>query len=443
MSSVQEISEGLRTFISTKFPKKKIIIVAHSLGGVIARHYIVESKKSGRDHQVIAAILYASPLAGAALANLAKGFSWRHAHLTQLSVKGDILTSLNNDWVSLRIFDDVPVLSVVAGGDAIVSRDSALPYIGDLNTKTVIGCGHIDVTKPVDASDLRFQILKEFLINSHGPADSTIVVASSESFNVGDILFDIYTAQEEPHYIERREDEVVRVIVKSSNIWVNGPAGVGKTAALRRMISRSGWIFHHQILDGLRGLTATQMMREICNSLHEKIGCDDVLPRDMSDIDLRRAFRRVFEVLAKNTTIALLIEEIPLESGEQYVQFIDHCYQLALLAESMNDSGRIIWLFSSIRDPLEELPRASAKLREKIQFVNFTAWNDQDLSKLVEMININLGALLTQEEARVVVTRAHGSPRFVKFFFRRTRNEVASQYTVEELLSSVNRDLLV
>ncbi|MCO8166194.1 hypothetical protein NJC40_00150 [Pseudomonas sp. 21LCFQ02] len=444
MASIQEISEGLRTFISTKYNDRKVIIVAHSLGGVIARHYILESKKCGRDHQVMAAVLYASPLAGAALANIAKGFSWRHAHLTQLTVRGDILTSLNSDWVALRLSEDVTVLSVIAGSDAIVSRESALPYIGDQNTRTLIECGHIDVTKPSDASDLRFQVLKEFL-NRFSPdiTSPERCKTPTKLLHAGDVLFDVYTEQVEPHYVHRREDEIIKSAANSSNIWINGPAGVGKTAALRRLASREGWVFHHQILDGLRGLDARHLMREICNSLYEKSGHDIILPREISDIDLRKAFRKVFDLLAKNTTLAVLIEEIPLEGGEEYVRFVEHCYQLALLCESMNDDGRVIWLFSSIRDPLKDVSNVSAKLREKIQFINFTVWNEQDLSTLVGMINHNLDMQLTPDQAKVVTKKAQGSPRFVKLFFRRTRNEVTSNHTIDELLSSVHRDLVV
>jgi hypothetical protein len=421
-----------------------VIIVAHSLGGVIARHYILESKKSERDHQVIAAALYASPLAGAALASIAKRISWRHAHLTQLTVRGDILTSLNSDWVALRLSEDVSVLSVVAGSDAIVSRESALPYIGDQNTKTLIGCGHIDVTKPCDASDLRFRVLKDFLNRFSpqiGPPEPNKTVG--KPLYVGDVLFDVYTEQAEPYYVHRREDEIIRSAANSSNIWINGPAGVGKTAALRRLASREKWVFHHQILDGLRGLDARQLMREICNSLYEKAGNDIILPREISDIDLRKAFRKVFDIIAKNTTLAVLVEEIPLDVGEEYMRFVEHCYQLALLCESMNENARIIWLFSSIRDPLGGLPNVSAKLREKIQFINFTVWNEQDLSALVRSINYNLGMQLTPEQTDAVILKADGSPRFVKYFFRRTRNEVASNYTIDELLSSVRRELVV
>lgn len=445
MASVQEISEGLRTFISTKYKDRKIVIAAHSLGGVIARHYIVESKKYGRDHQTVAAILYASPLGGAGLANMARNFSWKHAHLTQLSIKGDILTSLNSDWISLGIAEDVPVLSVVAGSDAIVSRDSALPYIGDQNSKTLIGCGHIDITKPCDANDLRFQVLKDFFIQWCSEPVQQLVARESTNkpFNVSDVLFDTYSDQAELHYVKRREDTILKAAANSSNVWINGPAGVGKTAALRRLVSREGWVFHHQILDGLRGLDARQLMREVCNSLHEKLGCEEVLPSDIPDIDIMKSFRKALEVLADNKTLALLIEEIPLKGGEEYVRFIEYCYQLALLSESMNDNCRIIWLFSSIRDPLAELPGASAKLLEKIQFINFTIWNNRDLQSLVEMINLNLDTRLTIEQAGSITTQSDGSPRFVKMFFRRTRNDVSANYSVDEILASVKRDLVV
>ncbi|MBV4538763.1 alpha/beta fold hydrolase [Pseudomonas sp. SWRI10] len=440
MSSIQEISEGLKTFIASKHKGKNILIVAHSLGGVIARHYILESMKFKRDHYVTGLLLYASPLAGAGLANLASRFSWRHPHLKQLSVKADLLTSMNGEWVALDVASSIKVRSVIAGSDSVVSRESSSPYVGDQTTDTLIEYGHINITKPDNAEDLRFKILRDFI--SQWTPDSSLSGFNPNNFSASDILFDAYSTRVEKFYVPRAEDQVIAAAANASNIWLSGPPGVGKTAALKRLITKEKWKFHHLILDSFRDVTAADLMREICNALNESAGVDKVLPRGLTDSDLVKAFKKAIASLANNQALALLVEEIPLASGAEYNKFIDYCYRMTLECESIHDNCRVIWLFSSIKDPTKDLKECTAKLYEKIQFIGFGAWRDTDITTLISMINTNLSTGFSPEDVGLIVSSCNGSPRFVKMLFRSTRNEIGGSAPLRELLGNVKRDVV-
>jgi len=445
MPSIQEIASGLKAFIEGHYAsKKKIIIVAHSLGGLVARHYILESIKAGGNHKVEGVILYASPLSGSGW-SFASKLSWRHAHLQQLSVKTDFLNGMNKDWITLKAESKIKVFNVIAGIDAIVSLESTLPYIGADNFATIIDQGHIDITKPASLEDLRFVYLKNFIcsIFSTTMLDFQIAPISPTplGFNCKDVLFDAYTNSVEEYYISRKEDEVVLAAVQSSNLWISGPPGVGKTAVLRRVSGNSDWNLQHVILDSYRNLTALELMKEICNLLLDRSGIDEVLPSSASQQELFAEFRKVFDRLLSEKPLAILVEEIPLPSGTEYSCFLDLCYQLSLLAETFNQRGKIIWLFSSIRDPKSDIKPGLPKLFEKIQFIEFGAWKSTDIKALVEIITNTLEIRVRPEDLDMIVNDCKGSPRFVKMLFRRARNEVGARKELSEISSSVQRDL--
>lgn len=441
MPSIQELAEGLRGFIDGFYAnKKRVVLIAHSLGGLVARNYILEAVKARREHKVIGLMLYASPLAGSGLANVGSKLSWGHTHLKQLSVRTDFLVGMNKDWKSMEVESKLHMLSIIAGIDAIVARESSVPYFDDERNITLIQCGHIDVTKPESLSDLRFEYLKRFVT---GALDSSPMaeVARDTSAKSGDVLFDSYTPDVELFYLARREDVAVKDASNFSNVWISGPPGVGKTAALRRIAMSLEWKLHHIVLDAYRDMTAIGLMREVCNFLLDKAGYEEVLARDSSRADIINGFRKSLMVLGANSAVAILIEEIPLANGSEYAQFLDLCYQLTMLGESLCQVGRVVWLFSSILDPKQDVAPGVSKLHEKIHFIEFSYWGISDIYELCNLINSQLGAAFNKDELDKIIAGCKGSPRFIKLMFRRRRSEVGLKKSLVELLKSVEKDL--
>jgi pimeloyl-ACP methyl ester carboxylesterase len=167
---VQTLAGALQTQIDNRFEKfEEITLVCHSLGGLIAKQYLVDQVELGRVLRVKRLLLYAVPNNGAGLASIAVHISWRHGQLKQLCRDSDLVRRISQGWARCKLADRVRTQYVVAALDRIVSEHSAVESWGNASVDVVADRGHIDVIKPIDANDISFLILKRFLAMGSGP----------------------------------------------------------------------------------------------------------------------------------------------------------------------------------------------------------------------------------------------------------------------------------
>lgn len=174
-SKIQTLAEGLKTKIETRYPQHtNIILVCHSLGGLIGRKYVLEEVKCNRKRRVLGLLLYAVPNNGAQLASVANQISWRNNQLRQLCKDSDMLRDLNEDWRKLKVDQAVQLKYVVAALDRILDEQSAQLMWGNENVEVVADRGHLDIIKPKNSNDLPFEILKNFVLSCASDPDLDI-----------------------------------------------------------------------------------------------------------------------------------------------------------------------------------------------------------------------------------------------------------------------------
>jgi HAD superfamily phosphoserine phosphatase-like hydrolase len=161
---IQTLADALRTEIETRFANHdNIVLVCHSLGGLIARKYLLEEVKNKRALRIQGILLYAVPNNGAGLASVANKISWRHNQLRQLTKDADLIRDLSTDWTTFKVKDALRIKYVVAALDRVVDEESARQFWGNPEIDTVSNRGHRNVVQPIDGNDLVFLILKRFV----------------------------------------------------------------------------------------------------------------------------------------------------------------------------------------------------------------------------------------------------------------------------------------
>ncbi|HTE41025.1 MAG TPA: alpha/beta fold hydrolase [Steroidobacteraceae bacterium] len=441
MPGIQEISQGLRTFIATQHAdKSRIFLVGHSLGGLVARQLVLDEIKDATTSRISGIVLYATPNNGAALANIGKLGSWGHRHLHQISKESDLLSLLNQDWIRLRVEERLRVLYVVGGSDAVVEPTSACLQLGASNVATIIEHGHRTIIEPSDSADTRFKVLQDFVL-WQAPGLRVINEPKIETASQGDVLFDVYSLHVEQYYLRRKVDEVLASTAKNSHIWLSGSSGVGKTAAIRRLADQAGWKIFHVMLDGYVGAGVQKLMIAICNELHERAGLQPITEGARLELpDLLANFRKVLRLLALHGPIAIVIEEIPLPPGEEYSKLLSAVAHLANASETVGACARVIWLFSSINDPRKSLPADSVKFQERVQLVACDLWEKSEILSLIELIDRELKVGLSAEDRQLLAVCARGNPRFIKMVFRRRRTQVVSATSLAQIIKFVEAD---
>jgi triacylglycerol esterase/lipase EstA (alpha/beta hydrolase family) len=157
------LADGLRTQIKYS-GFERINLVCHSLGGLVAKQYLIEEVDAKRSLQIDRVALFGVPNSGSDLAAVANLVSWRQGQLRQLQKDSDIIEFSNKAWRRLDMRNKVRLKYIVGSQDRVVNRLSAEEYWGNPDVETVVGRGHIDIVKPEKADDIVVRIMWEFLL---------------------------------------------------------------------------------------------------------------------------------------------------------------------------------------------------------------------------------------------------------------------------------------
>lgn len=438
MSSLQVLAKGLRTELEAHHQQRsEIVLVGHSLGGLIARQYVLDEIKSNRTPLSSKLILFATPNIGASVAKVSY-LSWDNRHFRQLNYNSDALNYLNDDWVRQSVESKVSVLYVMGGADLVVRPDSAHPNIGTGQLATLVGYNHRNIVSPASALDSRYVVMKKFALGAAATKISDEVALQNKP---ADPLFDIYTINDEEFYMRRAMDMTIGALIPTHHVWIAGKSGVGKTTAVRRTTLSSARHLIHISLGSYEKPLPADLFRAICSELLEIGGGENQAPAsDATEADLILFFRRAAKKLVAESEVTVLIEEIPL-SANDLIDFLNIMSRLTASLDSDGAiNGKIKLAFSSIDDPAMNLGAGAAKLRERVQFLNLDSWAIVELRGLIELITASTNRKLSDAEIEMIASSAGGSPRYVKAVFRKLRNASAQHVSLERVLETVRME---
>lgn len=173
---VQLLADALHTEVDVVHDQyEHIILVAHSLGGLIARRFLVDRLVATTDDadaaeptllRVDKLMLYAVPNDGAGLANLARHATFRDPQIRQLCKDSDFLEGLNREWDFLKVGSRLEIKYVVAARDNVVTDKSArgLQGVGASNIAVLAKEDHRSCVRPKSHEDVSYRVMKTFVL---------------------------------------------------------------------------------------------------------------------------------------------------------------------------------------------------------------------------------------------------------------------------------------
>lgn len=162
---VNELTENFSTAIRFQFSQyDNIYLVAHSMGGLISKNYIVKDIAKHGSTRVKLFISLAVPHHGAKLAVFGELIS-SNLQIENLAPVQEFIISLNQAWVDL---DEKPTTKYLYGSyDDVVTEVSAVAT--DKIEKDIIAVphDHNSISKPERSSSVVCKIVKSFILDEH------------------------------------------------------------------------------------------------------------------------------------------------------------------------------------------------------------------------------------------------------------------------------------
>jgi hypothetical protein len=187
--SIQQLAKKFGQCLKDRFPKSShIVIIAHSLGGIIARQGLVLSELPKRPHQFVTLITLASPFEGSELSNFTAGLAAAGISSRQLSglgVDSELLDVFESNWTTflqtcgpqIRQFAASEGKSI--GGLLVVKQSSATKGVAPEFTFSSAQDTHLTIAKPASletpiGGKVREWVLLSLKVREFGPGEHII-----------------------------------------------------------------------------------------------------------------------------------------------------------------------------------------------------------------------------------------------------------------------------
>ncbi|WP_026566615.1 PGAP1-like alpha/beta domain-containing protein [Bacillus sp. UNC41MFS5] len=164
---IEELGDSLKTIIDLKCNSyKNIIIIAHSMGGLVAKSYILDSLNQS-EPKVQLFISLAVPHEGTELATLGKLMFRKHAQLEDLKPISKSINRLRKNWI--KIDKGLPRTVYLYGrDDAVVDPESAVGTEKGEPYKRGFRTDHYLIAKPESTDNLVYEEVVRQLVQFTG-----------------------------------------------------------------------------------------------------------------------------------------------------------------------------------------------------------------------------------------------------------------------------------
>lgn len=160
---IKSLSDHLKSSIDIYCDKyENIILIAHSMGGLVSKSYILEELEEYDNTKVKLFISLAVPHKGSGWASMGAQLFKGNPQVIDLEPLSDFLDKVNNNWIQQK--NTLPKTIYYYGQfDEVVLEKNAISFQVEKQLKVACNSDHFNICKPEDKTHIVYQGIKKDL----------------------------------------------------------------------------------------------------------------------------------------------------------------------------------------------------------------------------------------------------------------------------------------
>jgi len=156
---IRQLRDLLSTYLRVNLSEyDEVVIIAHSMGGLIAKDFILNHLKGDRPAPlgfVSVAVPHKGSLGALLLAPI------KNLNAQEMAPLAEYPDVLNSEWIDKK--DSLPKsIYLIASYDECVPEESSIPFKIKSSEKFTVPHDHISICKPIDSNDLTYKSVRDF-----------------------------------------------------------------------------------------------------------------------------------------------------------------------------------------------------------------------------------------------------------------------------------------
>ena len=386
---------------------KSINIISHSMGGLIAKHFIIESFKK-RDSYKGFYISLSTPHCGVSGANLLSLLN--NPSINSMEPFSAFINETSDGWS--QVAPRIKRKYYCATHDEIVNDRSACPLDDKKYLFRVEGT-HTTIVKP---SSKDCDLIKNInsTISNFLSLNPNAMIPIRRELSSNDVLFIAYKKELEPYYLVRESDKQIAALLEYNNLWIHGASGTGKTNIIQHFLLHSNHRSFNFDMSMNTSISSAEIFENIYWSLRTQLQNEHHLPEKADGsrewVDY---ICELLTIVSDNDQIYFFIDEIYTNNPDEFCKFINSATSLIYKSGSI---GNVKLIISTIESP--RLYFDALKLKNKFVSLFFVYalddWKNSEIMELFEIICKGLNIDWPKNDLSKIIESADGSPRRLK-----------------------------
>jgi nucleoside-triphosphatase THEP1 len=234
--------------------------------------------------------------------------------------------------------------------------------------------------------------------------------ASVKEIDYNKVLFNNYSKDVEPYYLERTIDYTFNDSLRMENVWIFGKSGSGKTTLINRNLKNNDIEYCYCDLSPTNINSTEDVLNDILCTIEDKFNIN----REDNEKNIIKNIANILSRISSKE-IVIVIDELAVEDNTLLQKISESLINLVVFY-SNNNSNELKFVVSTISTPKTIIKNIS-KAGNYFQFLCCDDWKNDNIL-LLEIISNALKINLDSSKD-LILSKSQNSPRILKSIIKK------------------------